>query len=167
MISRAAATAAAVLLAASSSSAAAATAAAAAPNIVFINTDDQDVEMHSLDYMPKTRALLAEAGVTMTRMYAAVPVCCPSRSALYSGRYQHSNHVVGNGIPTNCSSPLWQQTMEGDAFAVHLQSAGYVTSFAGKYLNCYGLPGAGGTAHVPAGWNNWQGLVGNSVYYGA
>jgi N-acetylglucosamine-6-sulfatase len=29
----------------------------------------------------------------------------------------------------------------------------------------YGDPSVGGTAHVPPGWTNWQGLVGNSRYY--
>lgn len=32
-------------------------------------------------------------------------------------------------------------------------------------MNDYGDPGAGGLAHIPPGWTNWQGLKGNSVYY--
>jgi N-acetylglucosamine-6-sulfatase len=98
-------------------------------------------------------------------MYANIPVCCPSRSGLYSGQYQHNHRVLGNAIATNCSSPDWQAGPERTGFATYLAGAGYVTSFAGKYLNCYGLPAAGGVAHVPPGWTNWQGLVGNSVYY--
>lgn len=34
-----------------------------------------------------------------------------------------------------------------------------------RQLNLYGDPSVGGTAHVPPGWSNWQGLVGNSRYY--
>lgn len=46
-----------------------------------------------------------------------------------------------------------------------LSQLGYKTSFAGKYLNEYGYAAAGGTQHVPRGWDQWIGLVGNSVYY--
>ena len=77
------------------------------PNIVFILTDDQDVELFSLDYMPKLKSLISDQGVMFTRMYASVPVCCPSRSSLWSGRYQHNNGVKGNSISTNCSSKDW------------------------------------------------------------
>lgn len=145
--------------------AAAAAAVAVQPNIILIVTDDQDVEMGSLTYMPKLNKYLSQAGANFTAMYAAVPVCCPSRSALYSGRYQHNNRVVGNSIPANCSSRDWQVTMETDAFATYLTGAGYATSFAGKYLNDYGSPAVGGVQHIPPGWTNWQGLVGNSIYY--
>ena len=31
--------------------------------------------------------------------------------------------------------------------------------YAGKYMNMYGLPAAGGVEQVPAGWDSWQGLV--------
>lgn len=142
-------------------------AVAGKPNIVFLVTDDQDVELGSSDasVLPNLHALLAAHGTTFNRMYASVPVCCPSRSSLYSGQYQHNNHVIGNGLPTNCSSLAWQAGPETRSFATVLQAAGYATSYAGKYLNQYGDPAVGGTAHVPPGWTNWQGLVGNSVYY--
>jgi len=128
-------------------------------------TDDQDVELHSLEHMPKLQSLIADKGVEFKRMYASVPVCCPSRSSLYSSRYQHNNFVKGNAIPTNCSSAEWQSGPEKTSFPVYLQAAGYATSFAGKYLNLYGDPKVGGVAHIPPGWTNWNGLVGNSVYY--
>ena len=32
-------------------------------------------------------------------------------------------------------------------------------------MNQYGSKGAGGPEHVPPGWTDWQGLVGNSRYY--
>ena len=33
------------------------------------------------------------------------------------------------------------------------------TMYAGKYMNMYGWPGAGGVQQVPAGWDSWHGLV--------
>ena len=115
--------------------------------------------------MPVVETLLANQGAVFTRMYAHVPVCCPSRSALISGGYAHSNGCIGNSISTNCSSPDWQAKNEPNSFAAALNKVGYKTSYAGKYLNDYGRDEAGGTAHVPVGWDNWHGLVGNSAYY--
>ena len=42
---------------------------------------------------------------------------------------------------------------------------GYKTFFGGKYLNQYGDAKVGGPQHVPPGWDEWYGLVGNSRYY--
>ena len=142
-----------------------ASAAAKAPNIIFFLTDDQDVDMQSLAYMPALKANLVDAGATFTRMYAHVPVCCPSRSSLISGQYMHNNGCRGNSLGVNCSSPAFQKGPETRSYTVGLQAAGYRTSYAGKYLNDYGDPAAGGVAHLPPGWTNWQGLVGNSRYY--
>ena len=112
----------------------AALSAATQPNIIFFLTDDQDVEMGSLAYMPQVRANLVEKGATFTRMYAHVPVCCPSRSSLISGQYMHNNGCRGNGISTNCSSRFFQNTSETRSYVTDLQNAGYRTSFAGKYV---------------------------------
>eukprot|EP00759_Apiculatamorpha_spiralis_P058356 PhF_6_TR9186/c0_g1_i1/m.14333/K01137/GNS; N-acetylglucosamine-6-sulfatase len=133
------------------------------PNIVFLLTDDQDIS--TLDHMPRLKKMMGDMGTQFTHMYASVPVCCPSRASLWTGTYQHNNHVVGNDYTTNCSSLSWQHLSEPHTIPVFLKQAGYVTSFAGKYLNGYGYPNVGGTAHVPPGWDNWQGLVGNSIYY--
>ena len=55
-----------------------------------------------------------------------------------------------------------------------LKEAGYHTSYSGKYLNQYALPGSPGCAkngdpgcgkHIPKGWDDWHGLHGNSRYY--
>ena len=42
----------------------------------------------------------------------------------------------------------------------------YSTFYAGKYLNNYGTRKVGGVEHIPPGWDQWYGLVGNSKYYG-
>ncbi|PIO30350.1 hypothetical protein AB205_0097540, partial [Aquarana catesbeiana] len=90
--------------------------------------------------------------------YVASALCCPSRASILSGRYPHNHHVVNNTIEGNCSSKAWQKTQEPIAFPALLNSIGYQTFFAGKYLNQYGADDAGGIRHVPPGWNYWFGL---------
>lgn len=134
------------------------------PNIIFFLTDDVDIELNSMDFMPNTKALLSDRGATFKNMYASVPVCCPSRSSLYSGQYQHNNLAVNNSVNGNCAGERWVKTTEPIAFPVHLANSGYMTTFAGKYLNNYGNP-LEPLTHVPPGWTDWHGLEGNSVYY--
>ena len=52
--------------------------------------------------------------------------------------------------------------MEPLSVGVQAQNFGYKTFYAGKYLNQYGFKPAGGPAHVPKGWDEWLGLIGNS-----
>lgn len=115
--------------------------------------------------MAKAKKLIGEQGITFTNMFTTSPLCCPSRSSIMTGRYVHNHGAVNNSIDGNCSSPTWQLTQEKTAFPTVLKSKGYSTFFAGKYLNQYGKPPAGGVEHVPPGWDVWAGLVGNSVYY--
>lgn len=77
----------------------AATAAAAEstskrPNIVFILTDDQDVHMNSLDYMPLLHKYLINEGTQFENHYCTVSVCCPSRVNLWTGRAAHNTNVT-------------------------------------------------------------------------
>ena len=60
------------------------------PNVVFIQTDDQDVEIGGLTPMTRLRSLVGEAGASMQHRYANTPVCCPSRTETLSGRYHHN-----------------------------------------------------------------------------
>lgn len=135
------------------------------PNIVLILADDLDSDLGGMDPLAKTRAWLGQQGVTLNQSFVSTPVCCPSRASLLTGRYQHNTHVRNNSITGNCSSEAWQRGSETQTFATSLQDAGYVTFYAGKYLNAYGHAAAGGVAHVPPGWDFWAGLVGNSKYY--
>ena len=169
-------------------------ACSARPNILMILTDDQSQMLDDLAHMPKTNEHLARAGATVLNMYAATPVCCPSRASIYTGRYIHNLGVTNNSAGAGgCASLAWQTGPERYNVAWLLSSrAGYTTAFAGKYLNNYGfgsmnasvfaLPqcanasacrGAAGMddccasplSHVPRGWSEWHGLQGNSVYY--
>ncbi|ESO99586.1 hypothetical protein LOTGIDRAFT_238806 [Lottia gigantea] len=135
------------------------------PNIVLILTDDQDDVLGSETGIPKTKELIGKQGMTFNNMFVSSPLCCPSRSSIFTSMYVHNHKGVNNSIDGNCNSLSWQQTREPYAFPVHLHDQGYQTFFAGKYLNTYADPAVGGVKHVPLGWDWWVGLVGNSRYY--
>lgn len=135
------------------------------PNVVLILTDDQDVSLGGMNPLKKTKALIADHGVTFTNSYVGSALCCPSRASILSGRYPHNHHVINNTIEGNCSSKAWQKTQEPYTFPALLHSSGYQTFFAGKYLNQYGAEDAGGIGHIPPGWSYWFALEKNSKYY--
>lgn len=135
------------------------------PNIVFILTDDQDVVLGGLTPLKKTETLIGQHGVKFDNMFVTSPLCCPSRSSILTGQYIHNHRARNNSISGGCSSPGWQQGPEKHSVSTYVKKLGYRTFFGGKYLNQYGMPQVGGPEHVPPGWDEWVGLVGNSRYY--
>ena len=68
------------------------------PNVVFVLSDDQDIELGSFPGpMRHTNELLAEQGAAATHWYVNTPVCCPSRAQTLSGRYAHNLREVRAG----------------------------------------------------------------------
>lgn len=92
-------------------------------------------------------------------------MCCPSRASILTGQYVHNHHVIDSSISGGCSSLGWQAEPEKHSVSTYLKDLGYTTYYSGKYLNRYGDSPVGGAAHVPPGWDEWLGLLGNSVYY--
>ena len=120
--------------------------AAAQPNVVIVMTDDQRAD--SLAHMPNVLDL---DGTVYERAYAVQPLCCPSRTSFLTGQYPHEH-----GIKTNAPNPEQVHALEAAALPTWLDSAGYRTAYAGKYLNGYPFE----TPYVPAGWDEWYALVG-------
>src|SRR5829696_217113 len=130
--------------------------APAQPDIVFILTDD--MRKDDLKYMPKTKALLQNAGMTFENAFVSNALCCPSRSTIMRGQYSHNNGVWSDSSTDSSSTTSggWQAYQqngnEADNVATRLQGVGYRTALFGKYLNRYD-----NTTYVPPGWDRWFG----------
>jgi len=73
------------------------------PNVLLITLDQYRGDTlgcagHPLVRTPNLDALAAE-GVRLANHYAQAAPCAPGRAALYTGTYQMTNRVVGNGSP--------------------------------------------------------------------
>jgi N-acetylglucosamine-6-sulfatase len=71
----------------------------AAPNIVFILTDDQDLHLNSLNYMPYLQRHLVGQGTSYQRHYCTIAICCPSRVSLWTGKAAHNTNVTDVSPP--------------------------------------------------------------------
>ena len=97
------------------------------PNVLIIVTDDQRYE-GSMGLMPKTRRWFGAGGTEFTQGFVTTPLCCPSRSTIFSGRYAHNHRVLTNLDPPSLLD------MDG-TMQRYLHDAGYRTAIAGKVLN--------------------------------
>jgi arylsulfatase A-like enzyme len=102
------------------------------PNIVVFLTDDQP--LGTMEAMPATAAWFQEGGTWFPNAVVTSPICCPSRSTIFSGRYAH-NH----GVTQNASPELTQSLDQSKTVQNALKEAGYRTGIAGKYLNSWPL----------------------------
>lgn len=69
------------------------------PNVVFILTDDQDLHLDSLSYMPHLKNHLLDQGTFYRRHYCTIALCCPSRVSLWTGRAAHNTNVTDVNPP--------------------------------------------------------------------
>lgn len=126
------------------------------PNIVLITTDDQTLD--DLKWMPQTRQLIGDAGVTFTDGLSPHPLCCPARAEILTGQYAQNNGVRTNAGPEGGYRAL---RSPDNTVAAWLARGGYRTAFFGKFLNGY----KASTAR-PAGWMRWDPTVrGLYAYY--
>jgi N-acetylglucosamine-6-sulfatase len=127
--------------------------ATARPNVVFILTDDQDLLLSSLSFMPQTRALIAQKGMTFKQDFVPLSLCCPSRSTILTGLYPHNHKIYNNRAPDGGFAKFEALGHEETTIATALHGAGYRTALFGKYLNNY--PRKDDLTHVPPGWDEF------------
>ncbi len=135
-------------------------AAGSPPNIIFVLTDDLDVE--TLAHLPRLRALLTDRGATFSNFFVSLSLCCPSRTTTLRGQYAHNTQVFTNDLPGGGFLKVYQDNLEASTVATWLQKAGYRTVLLGKYLN--GYPRQNDSAYIPPGWDEWYSPSGGSPY---
>lgn len=125
-------------------------------NVIFILTDD-----HRFDFMGFTGKVpwlqtpnldrLAAEGAYFPNTYVTTSLCSPSRASILTGLYSHTHTVIDNAAPDPGNLTYFPQ---------YLQSAGYQTSFFGKWHM-----GSHSDAPQP-GFDHWESFPGQGVYYG-
>jgi arylsulfatase A-like enzyme len=123
------------------------------PNILFLFADDLTCQAISA-YGEKRRLLetpnmdrIAREGMRFDRCLVTNSICGPSRATILTGKYSHLNGFYNN---SNCRFDGSQQT-----FPKLMQAAGYQTAIIGKWH----------LQSQPTGFDHWQILPGQGIYY--
>ncbi|KAK3321998.1 alkaline-phosphatase-like protein [Apodospora peruviana] len=132
------------------------------PNIVFILTDDQDLHMRSLDYLPLIKKHLIDRGTSYKRHFCTTALCCPSRVSLWTGKQAHNTNVTDVNPPYGGYPKFIAQGFNSDYLPVWLQEAGYNTYYTGKLFNAHTVE----NYHSPhvAGWTGSDFLLDPFTY---
>ncbi|OBT43077.1 hypothetical protein VE00_05541 [Pseudogymnoascus sp. WSF 3629] len=132
------------------------------PNVVFILTDDQDVHLDSLEYMPLLRKHLIEKGTQFTKHYCTTAICCPSRVTLWTGKAAHNTNVTDVSPPYGGYPKFVSQGLNKNYLPVWLQQAGYNTYYTGKLFNAHTIFNY--FAPFPAGFTGTEFLLDPHTY---
>ncbi|EPS33769.1 hypothetical protein PDE_08731 [Penicillium oxalicum 114-2] len=125
-------------------------------------TDDQDLHLDSLDYMPKLQKLIGDEGTFFRRHYCTIAVCCPSRVSLMTGKLAHNTNVTDVNPPYGGYPKFVSEGHNDDYLPLWLQEAGYNTYYTGKFLNAHTTSNY--NKPYPKGWNSTDFLMDPSTY---
>ncbi len=120
------------------------------PNVIVILVDDlrwDDIGVAGHPFV-QTPAIdrLAREGTRFLNAFATTPLCSPSRAAILTGQYVHTNGIIDNTARDSASHRL-------STFAIPLMQAGYETAFIGKWH-------MGNDDTRRPGWTHWVGMKG-------
>ncbi|AEO67841.1 uncharacterized protein THITE_2116964 [Thermothielavioides terrestris NRRL 8126] len=132
------------------------------PNIVFVLTDDQDLHMQSLDYLPLIKKHLIDQGTLYKRHYCTTAICCPARVSLWTGKLAHNTNVTDVNPPYGGYPKFVSQGLNSAYLPLWLQEAGYDTYYTGKLFNAHTVENY--NAPFPAGWNGSDFLLDPYTY---
>ncbi|KAF2635653.1 Arylsulphatase [Massarina eburnea CBS 473.64] len=132
------------------------------PNFVFIITDDQDLHLSSMDYMPFVQKHFGQGGTFYKRHYCTISICCPSRVSLLTGKAAHNTNVTDVSPPFGGYPKFISQGFNDKYLPVWLQEAGYNTYYTGKLMNGHSTS----TYNDPfvSGWNGSDFLIDPGTY---
>ncbi len=136
------------------------------PNVLFILADQWRAEAFgyagNADVKTPNFDRFARESIRFINAVSTVPVCCPTRASLLTGRRALSHGVFMNDVPLNPNE---------ESMAKIFAKAGYDTGFIGKWH----VDGHGRSAYIPPerrqGFQYWKALecthdYNNSPYYG-
>ncbi|KAI1452390.1 alkaline-phosphatase-like protein [Annulohypoxylon moriforme] len=132
------------------------------PNIVFILTDDQDLHMNSLDYMPFVQKHLIDQGTSFKRHFCTTALCCPSRVTLWTGKAAHNTNVTNVTPPYGGYPKFVSQGLNENYLPVWLQESGYNTYYTGKLFNAHSVDNY--NSPYAAGWTSSDFLLDPFTY---
>ncbi|KAL2807944.1 alkaline-phosphatase-like protein [Aspergillus granulosus] len=112
-------------------------ASSAQPNFIFVITDDQDLKLDSIDYMPLTLKHLKQKGTFFRNHFVTTALCCPSRVSLWTGRQAHNTNVTDVSPPYGGYPKFVDRGFNDNFLPVWLQNAGYDTYYTGKLFNAH------------------------------
>jgi N-acetylglucosamine-6-sulfatase len=120
------------------------------PNFVVILVDDlrwDDIGVAGHPFV-QTPAIdkLAREGARFLNAFATTPLCSPSRAAILTGQFVHTNGIIDNTARDSASHRL-------STFAIPLMRAGYETAFIGKWH-------MGNDDTKRPGWTHWVAMKG-------
>ena len=120
------------------------------PNVVFIlvddlRWDDLGVAGHPFAETPAIDQIARE-GTRFLNAFATTPLCSPSRAAILTGQFVHTNGIIDNTARDSASHRL-------GTFAIPLAHAGYETGFFGKWH-------MGNDDSRRPGWTHWVAMKG-------
>jgi arylsulfatase A-like enzyme len=118
------------------------------PNVLIIMTDDQradgtvidGVMSDTRDWFKRGTSSGAPGGTEFTEAFTTTPICCPSRSSVFTGQYVHNHQVSENDVAPPPSmdpdNPVYQ--IQPHTLQRYLRDrAGYRTGLFGKFLNSW------------------------------
>ncbi|KAI5275414.1 Arylsulphatase [Aureobasidium subglaciale] len=132
------------------------------PNIVFILTDDQDVHLQSLDYMPLVQKHLIDKGTYYDKHYCTTAVCCPARVTLMTGKAAHNTNITDVNPPYGGYPKFVKQGFNSAYLPVWLQEAGYNVYYTGKLFNAHNVDNY--DSPYPAGFTSHDFLLDPFTY---
>ncbi|KAE8446758.1 hypothetical protein EG329_011663 [Mollisiaceae sp. DMI_Dod_QoI] len=122
------------------------------PNVLFIMSDDQDLHLNSMDYMPNVKSLIANHGTTYQKHFCTNALCCPSRISLLTGKAVHNTNVTDVAIPWGGYPKFITQGLNNDYLPIWLQEGGVNTYYVGKFSNGHNTKNY--NKPFAKGWNN-------------
>ncbi|OQE40896.1 hypothetical protein PENCOP_c005G05554 [Penicillium coprophilum] len=107
------------------------------PNILFVITDDQDLQLDSISYTPLISKHIRDQGTFFRNHFVTTALCCPSRVSLWTGRQAHNTNVTDVSPPYGGYPKFVERGFNDDFLPLWLQDAGYDTYYTGKMFNAH------------------------------